>query len=77
MKILVVDDHPLIQQALAHALPTLHGAIDVVSAVDREQALTALARPRARVTGRDRASASESSRIGAEVHVRSRFRCQF
>ena len=44
MKILVVDDHPLIQQALAHALPALHGAIDVVAALDREQALTALAR---------------------------------
>lgn len=44
MKILVVDDHPLIQQALAHALPALHGAIDVVAAVDREQALIALAR---------------------------------
>jgi DNA-binding NarL/FixJ family response regulator len=44
MKILVVDDHPLIQQALAHALPALHGAIDVLSAVDREATLTALAR---------------------------------
>jgi DNA-binding NarL/FixJ family response regulator len=44
MKILVVDDHPLIQQALAHALPALHGAIDVLAAVDREATLTALAR---------------------------------
>ena len=44
MKILVVDDHPLIQQALAHALPALHGAIDVIAAVDRDQTLTALAR---------------------------------
>src|SRR6478672_350182 len=44
MKILVVDDHPLIQQALAHALPALHGAIDVVAALDREHAVTALAR---------------------------------
>ena len=44
MKILVVDDHPLIQQALAHALPALHGAIDVISAIDRDEALTALAR---------------------------------
>jgi DNA-binding NarL/FixJ family response regulator len=44
MKILVVDDHPLIQQALAHALPALHGAIDVLSAIDREATLTALAR---------------------------------
>lgn len=44
MKILVVDDHPLIQQALAHSLPQLHGALDVVSAIDRDEALTALAR---------------------------------
>ena len=44
MKILVVDDHPLIQQALAHALPALHGAIDVLAAIDREATLTALAR---------------------------------
>jgi len=44
MKILVVDDHPLIQQALAHALPALHGAIDVIAAIDRDEALTALAR---------------------------------
>jgi DNA-binding NarL/FixJ family response regulator len=44
MKILVVDDHPLIQQALAHALPALHGAIDVLSAIDRDATLTTLAR---------------------------------
>jgi DNA-binding NarL/FixJ family response regulator len=44
MKILVVDDHPLIQQALAHALPHLHGPLDVLAAVDRDQTLTALAR---------------------------------
>jgi len=44
MKILVVDDHPLIQQALAHALPHLHGPLDVLAAVDRDEALTALAR---------------------------------
>jgi DNA-binding NarL/FixJ family response regulator len=44
MKILVVDDHPLIQQALAHALPQLHGPLDVLGAVDRNEALTALAR---------------------------------
>ena len=44
MKILVVDDHPLIQQALAHALPALHGAIDVIAAINRDEALTALAR---------------------------------
>ena len=44
MGIIVVDDHPLIQQALAHALPALHGAIDVIAAIDRDEALTALAR---------------------------------
>lgn len=44
MKILVVDDHPLIQQALAHALPQLHGPLDVLPAIDRDEALTALAR---------------------------------
>jgi DNA-binding NarL/FixJ family response regulator len=44
LKILVVDDHPLIQQALAHALPALHGTIDVLAAIDRDQTLTALAR---------------------------------
>ncbi len=44
MKILVVDDHPLVQQALAQALPVLHGTIDVIAALDREQTLTSLAR---------------------------------
>src|SRR5512138_1637449 len=44
MKILVVDDHPLIQQALAHSLPHLHGPLEVLPAIDREEALTALAR---------------------------------
>src|SRR5579864_8582945 len=44
MKILVVDDHPLIQQALAHALPQLHGPLEVLGAIDRDEALTALAR---------------------------------
>jgi DNA-binding NarL/FixJ family response regulator len=44
MKILVVDDHPLIQQALAHALPQLQGPLEVLAAIDRDQALTALAR---------------------------------
>jgi DNA-binding NarL/FixJ family response regulator len=44
MKILVVDDHPLIQQALAHSLPQLHGSLDVLAAVDRDETLTALAR---------------------------------
>jgi len=44
MKILVVDDHPLIQQALAQSLPHLHGMLEVIAAVDREETLTALAR---------------------------------
>jgi DNA-binding NarL/FixJ family response regulator len=44
VKILVVDDHPLIQQALAHALPHLHARLDVLAAVDRDETLTALAR---------------------------------
>ena len=44
MKILVVDDHPLIQEALANALPELHAPVEVVAAIDREQTLTALAR---------------------------------
>ena len=44
MKILVVDDHPLIQQALAHSLPQLHAPVEVLSAIDRDEAMTALAR---------------------------------
>ena len=44
MKILVVDDHPLIQQALAQSLPHLHGMLEVIPAIDREETLTALAR---------------------------------
>ena len=44
MKILVVDDHPLIQQALAAALPQLDGAIDVLAALDRDSTRAALAR---------------------------------
>ena len=44
MKILVVDDHPLIQEALANALPTLHGPLDVLAAIDRDETRTLLAR---------------------------------
>jgi DNA-binding NarL/FixJ family response regulator len=44
VKILVVDDHPLIQQALAAALPQLDGAIDVLAALDRDSTRAALAR---------------------------------
>jgi DNA-binding NarL/FixJ family response regulator len=44
MKILVVDDHPLILHALAQSLPQLRCGLDVVSAIDREEAMRALAR---------------------------------
>ena len=44
MKILVVDDHPLIQQALAQSLPQIHGAVEVLAAIDRSGTLAALAR---------------------------------
>jgi DNA-binding NarL/FixJ family response regulator len=44
MKILVVDDHPLIQQALAQTLPQIHGAIEVLAAIDRAGTLVTLAR---------------------------------
>jgi DNA-binding NarL/FixJ family response regulator len=44
MKILVVDDHPLIQQALAQSLPQIHGAVEVLGAIDRPATLAALAR---------------------------------
>ena len=44
VKILVVDDHPLIQHALAGALPGIDADLDVVCALDRAQAITALAR---------------------------------
>jgi DNA-binding NarL/FixJ family response regulator len=43
-KILVVDDHPLIQQALADALPQIDGGLEVLAAIDRDDALTALSR---------------------------------
>jgi DNA-binding NarL/FixJ family response regulator len=44
MKILVVDDHPLIVQALAKCLPQLDARLEVLGAVDRDETLTALAR---------------------------------
>src|SRR5574337_2171823 len=44
VKILVVDDHPLIQQALAAALPQLDGGIEVLAALDREDTHAMLAR---------------------------------
>lgn len=44
MKILVVDDHPLILQALEQWLPRQEPALGVLRAVNREQTLTVLAR---------------------------------
>lgn len=44
MKILVIDDHPLIQQALAQTLPQIHAAVEVLATIDRAGTLTALAR---------------------------------
>jgi DNA-binding NarL/FixJ family response regulator len=44
MKILVVDDHPLILQALADALPQIAGGLEVLGAIDRDESLLALAR---------------------------------
>ena len=44
MKVLVVDDHPLILQALADALPQIAGGLEVLGAIDRDEALLALAR---------------------------------
>jgi DNA-binding NarL/FixJ family response regulator len=44
MKILVVDDHPLIQQALAEALPQINTGLEVLAAIDRDETMTALAR---------------------------------
>ena len=44
MKILVVDDHPLIVQALERWLPQADPSLGVLRAGTREQALTVLAR---------------------------------
>ncbi len=44
MKLIAIDDHPLMQQALLRALPELDRSLDVTVAEDRESALTALAR---------------------------------
>ena len=44
MKLIAVDDHPLMQQALVRALPELDRGLEVIVAADRESALTALAR---------------------------------
>ncbi|HEY1329647.1 MAG TPA: response regulator transcription factor [Casimicrobiaceae bacterium] len=44
MKIIAIDDHPLMQQALLRALPELDRGLEVIIADDRESTLTALAR---------------------------------
>ena len=44
MKLIAVDDHPLMQQALVRALPELDRGLEVIVAEDRESTLTALAR---------------------------------
>ena len=44
MKILVVDDHPLIVHALTQVLPNLDGDLTVLSAHDRDETLSLLAR---------------------------------
>jgi len=44
MKLIAVDDHPLMQQALLRALPELDRSLEVIVAEDRDSALTALAR---------------------------------
>ena len=43
MKILVIDDHPLIQEALRHVLTELDDALDLVQAEDASDAHAALA----------------------------------
>ena len=44
MRILVVDDHPLIVQALERCLPDIDPRLEVLGAVNREETLTTLAR---------------------------------
>lgn len=44
MKILVIDDHPLIQEALAHVLVELDPEVNVVQAFDASDAHAALSR---------------------------------
>ncbi|HVO87354.1 MAG TPA: response regulator transcription factor [Casimicrobiaceae bacterium] len=46
LKILAVDDHPLIGHALAGALPHIDAQVEVLTALDRGTAITALARHR-------------------------------
>jgi DNA-binding NarL/FixJ family response regulator len=44
VKLIAVDDHPLMQHALAQALPELDAGLEVIGAEDRDDTLTALAR---------------------------------
>ncbi len=44
MKILVVDDHPLIQEALQHVLAALEPALELIQAQDASEAHAALSR---------------------------------
>jgi DNA-binding NarL/FixJ family response regulator len=44
MRILVVDDHPLVFRALEHCLPQMDSRLEVIGAINREETLTALAR---------------------------------
>jgi DNA-binding NarL/FixJ family response regulator len=44
VKILVVDDHPLILHALGEVLPSLHPQLEILGAANRDAALTSLAR---------------------------------
>src|SRR5205823_9818057 len=44
MKILIIDDHPLIQEALKHVLVALHPTLELVQAQDASDAHAALSR---------------------------------
>jgi len=44
MKILIVDDHPLIQEALQHVLAALDPALEIIQAQDASEAHAALSR---------------------------------
>jgi two-component system nitrate/nitrite response regulator NarL len=43
LKVLVIDDHPLVQEGVAAALESLGHEVDVIAAADSEQGLTAAA----------------------------------
>src|ERR1700687_1075599 len=44
MKLLVVDDHPLIVHALSQVLPDLESDLAILAAVNRDETMTLLAR---------------------------------